>query len=1421
MYGCLASLKCSLELLADQVSGILEKLGFIKLVPLVTTSDASPPAVLVSVVSGLDLNMILDSASVIPNPFPPVISDTAPIISLSSSKVLTTKIGGLESKMKIAMCNIRGMNNSMKQNDIIHWHKETNNLISIVTETKLKGKIRLWIINKFDSIWVFTFGLNSGHVGSGVAIVMDISLVRHVCKVSEVPGWLLSIKLLFKNKLSVSILGLYAGAFSMVWFSQTGKVNSLIAKTVNEFFFIVLSGDFNKNGLHKNASFKRCLDLGLVNSLGVKKTIDFVLVLSNLVNAIVNCNVVNMSEHFNIDYWVVFVSMGLGSLLDTQLNSFYRQTNRNCWKFDFRGADDSKWKSFKDATSANAEMFANEFTATIFRKKWFKNFDGVFTKDSSRFYRLELLAFKLVKTSYLVSSVEFALLLDMWYGLNANSALVVKSLFLSGSNFNTIHLALAKVRKSYHSFKLLKFRCAEEACIKATINKKMESFESDKSHTIRSVLECSFCKVVLDHLVVDNELVLEPSLVKSKYVFDSVFFDMMCSVSVDELLSKHCDKSILDMLLVLLNSCLIHESILSKILLDRISLACSIFDVLCGDNFSVLRSMTMQSLIFAIGSVVEDTLKKDCKLWLVLQNILVRIKMYSRFIRFFGNIHNDCINRVITDFGLTNGYRVHNSLDQREMFSPLFWCIFYDPLLCEVKKQADECRYRLNSYFISRCGCAESWAGFSFFFTVDVFINNTIWVGSSQNTTQHILNIASEFFDINNISINNDKTVVILINCKIVDSFLLISGSPISIAKREELHYYLEIYLSTESLFKPNLAKAHSDVWFFANLVLKKTVSNKQFSYLVLVVLFSIIDYRTQFSYVPVSACKKWDTLICKDLKSKFGLPCNFSSDAIHHLFLYGLKTFEQIQAENKLALVISFTNSVGILGHLFSHWLHDFQYPVHVKVNFLNNFLAGMVRIFSESNLSLGGSLINAFCHWSGTLMSSILGESTYFKCLSVQFLGGASSLSVYFSSLDNDNFSNILHSCGFSAISANLLCSDVGHLSVYMNGSLSGLGSVNIKAGAAVFFEDIGMSLGMGVSGLMSFTLTELQAIALALKCVLSSHSINLFSNSQAALDACKSELDLVGLDFRYWCWIEYCHIVNVICSKNLNVNWYKIKGHLGVLGNKHANELARAVALSSWALPHSINECYFRSVYHTHWEISFGSWVIVDSLYADIDWFRFLLVWHSNSHMTAGFTSKWTAGFQTYFMKALHFWLSVAMHKWLYDKSYLSIVCLFYGNVKVSDHVFSCLFDANDCCSFSVVLQLLLTCLFDILVNTALYKGFIFKNWFCESVSVFKDSKVVSQNIVAFLHEFNHLFWEDIWLVHAKHCVFIEKNKLIPCNGSVSISISGLLSVLSVSVIRLLGIAKTIGVGFSFHKSCLFFSGIGNKVSVHISV
>ncbi|KAG9294920.1 hypothetical protein G9A89_003260 [Geosiphon pyriformis] len=138
----------------------------------------------------------------------------------------------------------------------------------------------------------------------------------------------------------------------------------------------------------------------------------------------------------------------------------------------------------------------------------------------------------------------------------------------------------------------------------------------------------------------------------------------------------------------------------------------------------------------------------------------------------------------------------------------------------------------------------------------------------------------------------------------------------------------------------------------------------------------------------------------------------------------------------------------------------------------------------------------------------------------LSVNFLGGVASSFVCFFSLDESELLSVLRFSEFGLICNQLLDVGADTLSVYINGSLKDLGSANVRAGTVVFFENVNLDLGVRISGLLSSTLAELQTIALALECVPSFSSVCLFTDSQAVLDACKSELSLVHPDFQNWC-------------------------------------------------------------------------------------------------------------------------------------------------------------------------------------------------------------------------------------------------------------------------------------------------------------
>ncbi|KAG9290646.1 hypothetical protein G9A89_011609 [Geosiphon pyriformis] len=1218
----LASLECSVELLMDKVSGVVCKLENLVLVPSALTSSSQNLVVPVVANVEFDSNMALDNPKpVLPPSF--LVSSSTSDLGLSSSRILTSKVGCLESKLMALEASVssvleKGMNNPAKQADIVCWHKDMNNVISIITETKLRCKIRSWIANRFSGVYVFVFGLDLGYLSSDVTIIMDVALAKHVYKISEVPGYLLAIKLLFKNKLSVSVLGLYAGTSASMRFSQANKINALIASTVNESSFIILGGDFNKNGFRKSASFKKCGALGLSNSQSVAKTIDYLFVSPNLVNVIVDRSVLDVSGFFDTDHQSVLMLVGLDGLLDMHLCSLHKQANRDCWKYNFKNADAVLWSKFKEATVANSAMFAGGF----------------------------------------LEAKECLDLNTMWDAIYRTMCSVVKDALEKNWEF---WLVLQDMRKAYNS----------------------------------------------------------------------------------------------------------------------------------------------------VG-------------WEHLEKSLVRIKMCGSFICFFKSIHMGYTNQVMTNFGLTDGYYVHDGLDQSEVFSPLF-----------------------------------------------TFVDDTIWVGSSQTATQHILDVASEFYQINDISINNDKTVVIPINCHVDRPSLFISGVLITIARKEESHHYLGIFFLTEGFSKPSLVKAHLDVHFFSNMVLKKTVSNKQFLYLVSAVLYPIVSFRIQFSFIPVSVCHKWDVLIRKSLKLKSGLPSDFLNDTIYHPSFYSLKSFVQIQSEGKVVSLICFANSGGVLGCLFFYRSHDLQvlcwrpvhplcFPVRIHVSPSNNFLAGLVCILLENSLSLGGYLGNSFLLCGGVpisfLFSGDMALPSWTKSviamrwkrldpcspvpewfwLSTMFLSEVASLSLCPPALDVVGPPSIVSFLSFKFIRSQLSLVVVDAILVYTDGSLKGLDTSGCRASAGVFFKDIGLRLGVS-------------AIALALECVPSSGSICLFSDSQSALDACKSELGLICPDFRNQCW-----------NNNLRVDWCKVKSHSGIPENNQADMIADAASLSAWCLPLCLNEHFlvanggvvfansrhfvqdiFCSINHAHWEVGLGSKFLSDSLLSDVDWHCSLFVWHPDSHMASGFISKSSMDLYTYFMKALYHQLPVVIRKCLYDRHYPSVLCLHCGKVEVLDHVFVCKFDHGAYCrildshmsfwsalfglfvSSSSVLQLLSTCVSNVSVSMALFKGFVFDGWYHETVSFCSDPKLVRSRVIEFVQSLSAAFRTKVWLVYVKYHAFIKKNGHILLNRSVPVLISGLGSEFSSGVVRLLGVAEAISVHFGYHKQCAFFSGVDNSIVVHIDI
>ncbi|KAG9304322.1 hypothetical protein G9A89_019884 [Geosiphon pyriformis] len=70
------------------------------------------------------------------------------------------------------------------------------------------------------------------------------------------------------------------------------------------------------------------------------------------------------------------------------------------------------------------------------------------------------------------------------------------------------------------------------------------------------------------------------------------------------------------------------------------------------------------------------------------------------------------------------------------------------------------------------------------------------------------------------------------------------------------------------------------------------------------------------------------------------------------------------------------------------------------------------------------------------------------------------------------------------------------------------------------------------------------------------------------------------------------------------------------------------------------------------------------------------------------------------------------------------------------------------------------------------------------------------MAGSKIVEFVHSLGLAFRDDIWLVHVKHCAYMEKNRLISLDGSIPILLSGLSLKFSAGVVNLLRMVEAFG-------------------------
>ena len=196
--------------------------------------------------------------------------------------------------------------------------------------------------------------------------------------------------------------------------------------------------------------------------------------------------------------------------------------------------------------------------------------------------------------------------------------------------------------------------------------------------------------------------------------------------------------------------------------------------VLRGNQFAGLPGTSTFEPLRIINEIIEDAKEKHNEIWLLFQDMskaydrlnihmlrhaLDRLQIPSQFSTLICNLFTQRKNRVFTAVGTTTPYDVLIGIDQGEVISPLLWCIYYDPLLCEIEKQklgyTINHSYRQNVYSDSLTSLQHTSSSLA-------FMDDTTWIASSQQNLESILSIADDFNNLNNILVNKSKSELLV-----------------------------------------------------------------------------------------------------------------------------------------------------------------------------------------------------------------------------------------------------------------------------------------------------------------------------------------------------------------------------------------------------------------------------------------------------------------------------------------------------------------------------------------------------------------------------------------------------------------------------------------------------------------------------------
>jgi len=316
----------------------------------------------------------------------------------------------------------------------------------------------------------------------------------------------------------------------------------------------------------------------------------------------------------------------------------------------------------------------------------------------------------------------------------------------------------------------------------------------------------------------------------------------------------------------------------------------------------------------------------------LFEHSLSRLALPPQIINILTNLLANRQNRVITNLGLTSPYQVNNGIDQGETITPLLWRIYYDPLITYIYSNSPG--YTMETAWFTNLKNLTT-DKIKAKCSVLAYMDDTLWVASSQAELNNIISIAESFYNMANIQVNPSKSILAT-NYKL-DTYTptIFNNQPLLLQPKYQPFKFLGCWFTLDNKQTQQTQLIKTESAQLINIAKRKQITDTQARYIINTVIIPTIEYRLQNIILSRSVC---DGILSQHIglvKHKAKLCKTIPTSTLLHPQIYNIKNIWDIQLQYHISNFTKWLNNSDLLGT-----------TTHIRIQQLQNNLWSPISI-------------------------------------------------------------------------------------------------------------------------------------------------------------------------------------------------------------------------------------------------------------------------------------------------------------------------------------------------------------------------------------------------------------------------------------------------------------------------------------------